>query len=343
MKPHNLRLAMSKSSRLETSYQEWCTNCRTSCVNLPPHKFRLQLSNLHFTNIADKDILAQQFQSTFNTLARGTSELDFSSMLWGTPQAKDLAEFLPHFKALTTLNLSYNPFGLHGVLALIPQLAGIPYLQSLRLRKCRGLNVTQGVACLSTALPKLEHCAHLDIGCNLFGDAGIAELSSSLSSMKLEKILLDGCGISSSGLGSLKLAGLPIRPLKEGGLDAQQLKDAGFLAKELKDSGFGVNQLREAGFSAAELSFLAKELKAAGHSAEMLKEAGFPAREINEAGYDLRQLREAGFKANQLTAAGYSTEELKKAGFHPIELVPLLCMDCWRQGDDVLAGVKFKC
>ena len=74
------------------------------------------------------------------------------------------------FTNCTTLVLSRNPFGVHGLSALLPMLTRMPQLASVSMQRCRGM-------CSDDAATKefasLSKCKKLDLSHNLFGDEGL--------------------------------------------------------------------------------------------------------------------------------------------------------------------------
>merc|ERR1719247_868578 len=140
LKPWDQRLNLARSTRTERTYDLFYTNCKASRPPpVTPAAFSDSLDACSFTNGSDSFPVKSLFQTAFQALTENARELDFSNLAWGEAQAKVLAEVLPFFTHCTSLNLSRNPFGVHGLSALFPLLPKMPRLESLSMQKCRGI------------------------------------------------------------------------------------------------------------------------------------------------------------------------------------------------------------
>ena len=308
IKPWDQRLNVQLSRGDEKSYHALRDNCKV-LRNPPvsPGNFKAQLSKRIFTNgKSDANIVVKLYISTFFALADTIENLDFSNLLWCLPQAIVLSRALPEFAKCSSLDVSKNPFGAHGVVVLMDGIAQMRQLRTLAMRCCRGLEVTANVSKWSQ---KLEHMnlQLLDVTENVF-DASSLKMLAQYDHFSLK---VDGSDFE------LKNAGFGAQQRKKQGRDAKQLKDAGYSPQQLKDAGFSLQELKGVGVSASELKAAgssATELKHARFSLQEIKETGATAVELKHAGFSLGELEQAGLGARELMNAGFSLQELKGVG-----------------------------
>jgi hypothetical protein len=82
-----------------------------------PENVRLLLQKKRFTSSADDSQVAELYAKFFEKVTK-VDELVFQGLEWGDDDVVELCEVLPHFKALTKLDLSENKIGPEGASAL---------------------------------------------------------------------------------------------------------------------------------------------------------------------------------------------------------------------------------
>ena len=70
--------------------------------------FREKVKTLHFTNGADKPVVAGLYEKMLRAALGGSKELNFMKAGWGDAEAVAFAESLPQCTRLKELNLSFN-------------------------------------------------------------------------------------------------------------------------------------------------------------------------------------------------------------------------------------------
>ena len=285
IKPWDQRLNVQLRKGDEKTYRALCDNCKVSrSPPVSPATFKAQLEKRCFTNArTDADIVVKLYTCTFASLAARTEELDFSHLLWCLPQATVLSRALPQFTKCSSLDVSRNPFGTHGVVVLMNGISKMPQLRTLLMKRCRGLEVAANVPKWCFNLEQMKNLELLDVSENAFDELGFAALAKYICF----KLRVDGSAAE----------------LKNAGFNAEQLMDAGFNLQQLRDAGFDARQLSEAGISAW-------ELQDAGFSLQLLNDAGL----LKFARFNAWELRDAGLSAEQLKDAGFSAEHVKDAG-----------------------------
>jgi len=81
---------------------------------LPDEVTRLLETEKKFTAGADIEVVDKLYRSFFDGASRFAQRLTFSGLQWGDAEARQLANVLSHFGALTTLDLSKNRVGAEG-------------------------------------------------------------------------------------------------------------------------------------------------------------------------------------------------------------------------------------
>ena len=130
---------------------------------LPPlsiAEFREKVGELHFTNGADREVVASIYERTLRSAFGGASKLMFNSCGWGPAAASSFAASLELCTRLETLDLEENALGDTGVCALAAALAAgaAPELKVLRLQRtdCGDAGLAAALGALAAAAPKLE-------------------------------------------------------------------------------------------------------------------------------------------------------------------------------------------
>ena len=89
----------------------------------PEHVAKLLHSGAKkFTNAADIDVVADLYKQYFCSITSAAQSLAFSELKWGDAQAAELAELLPRYTALRSLDLSFNQLGAVGAAKLVEAL-----------------------------------------------------------------------------------------------------------------------------------------------------------------------------------------------------------------------------
>ena len=106
------------------------------CVPLRPDVVRHLLhTEKKFTTDADKEVVADLYESFFNDVAGSCTKLDFSFLLWKDKEIRDLAGSLQFFEKLEKLDLSDNEIGDEGAVALAGALKDLKHLKLVKLRQ----------------------------------------------------------------------------------------------------------------------------------------------------------------------------------------------------------------
>jgi Leucine-rich repeat (LRR) protein len=105
----------------------------------------------HFTNGADRKLVARKFRDTCEHVFGTTLELDFDSLAWGDEEVDQLADVLKFCDKLEKLYLSNNSF------EHLPETIGnVTTLQNLNLSGCRNLRTLPDSLCRNPSLKVLD-------------------------------------------------------------------------------------------------------------------------------------------------------------------------------------------
>ena len=116
----------------ESALERVCAAARLT--PLLPDEVRRRLEHeKKFTASADVDVVDRLYRSFFEGATRFATRLDFSGLQWGDEEALRLAEVLPSFAALESLDLAKNSVGARGGVVLAECLSGSAVLTSLGL------------------------------------------------------------------------------------------------------------------------------------------------------------------------------------------------------------------
>ena len=109
--------------------------CRTRrCVPLRPDVVRHLHTEKKFTTDADKEVVADLYESFFNDVAGSSTVLGFPCLDWTDKEIRDLAGSLRLFEKLEELDLRGNEIGDEGAVALAGALRDLKHLRRLDLR-----------------------------------------------------------------------------------------------------------------------------------------------------------------------------------------------------------------
>lgn len=164
----------------------------------------------------------------------------------GNAGAAALARYLPRFRALESLDCSYNAIGNFGNSLLAASLCGVPTLKSLcwiedasRLRRGEGFD-SESVGALSAALVSTAALETLDLNGLNFGDAGMQKLAEvalpSLRSLLTLKLRNNAYGASGAATLAAALPRLPLKVLDLSGHVAFGDEGARVVAVALADN-----------------------------------------------------------------------------------------------------------
>ena len=104
------------------------------CVPLRPDVVRNLLhTEKKFTTDADKEVVADLYESFFNDVAGSCTELNFQYLDWTDKEIRDLAGSLRLFEKLEELDLRGNEIGNEGALALAGALKDLKHLREVDL------------------------------------------------------------------------------------------------------------------------------------------------------------------------------------------------------------------
>ena len=250
IKPWDQRLTIQQSSGDEVEYATLGQNCKVARrPPVTPATFEQELRARSFTSGTDSNIVKELYDRTFHDLSHSVTRLCFRNLLWSLEEARLLSQTLPMFVNCVEVDLSHNPFGIHGIRVLMDKIADMARLRSLGLQHCRGMGVAEEVRTWSPPLRRMAYCKVLNLSENTFGDAGIAILAPDLRAMpKLSELQIVGCDIGPAGVAFLKEAHFGVDMLQRAGLHMSDLRDGGFTVKDCMDGGFslesGVCQVR---------------------------------------------------------------------------------------------------
>jgi len=103
---------------------------------ITPEEFGKLLEVKHFTNgETDLPFVKSKYQETFNDVVGGATELLFSSLGWGDPEAMQLLALFPYARCLETLCLGANRITTFGAMALARTADKCPTLRSMDLSR----------------------------------------------------------------------------------------------------------------------------------------------------------------------------------------------------------------
>ena len=106
------------------------------CVPLRSDVVRhLLFTEKKFTTDADKEVVADLYESFFNDVAGSCAGLFFSGLHWTDKEIRDLASSLQFFEKLEMLNLVGNKITDEGAVALADALKDLKHLRRLDLRR----------------------------------------------------------------------------------------------------------------------------------------------------------------------------------------------------------------
>ena len=158
------------SSGDEVDYATLSQNCKVARrPPVTPSTFEQELRARSFTSGTDSKIVQELYDRTFRELSHSVTRLSFRNLLWSQDEARMLSETLPTFVNCLEVDLSYNPFGIHGIQVLMDKVADMTNLRRLSLQHCRGMNVADQVQTWSPSLRKMAHCEVLNLSENRFG------------------------------------------------------------------------------------------------------------------------------------------------------------------------------
>ena len=104
------------------------------CVPLRPDVVRhLLYTEKKFTTDADKEVVADLYESFFNDVAGSCTKLSFSGLYWTDKEILDLAGSLRLFEKLEELSLFGNEIGDEGAVALADALKDLKHLKFVAL------------------------------------------------------------------------------------------------------------------------------------------------------------------------------------------------------------------
>ena len=172
--------------------------------------FREKVKTLHFSNGADKPVVAGLYEKMLRAALGGSTELSFMQAGWGDAEAVAFAESLPLCTRLEKLDLRYNKIGNEGLTALARALAdgAAPKLEKLNVNYNKIGN--EGLTALARALadgaaPELDELnlsgndfSGADEGLRLLGQAKLPAL---------EKLELNRCNFNLAALAEGMQAG----------------------------------------------------------------------------------------------------------------------------------------
>ena len=121
--------------------------------------FREKVKTLHFSNGADKPVVAGLYEKMLRAALGGSKELTFDSAGWGDAEAVAFAESPPLCTRLEQLNVKGNEFGNEGLKALVRALhdGAAPELEELNLGMNDFSGADEGLRLLGQAkLPALK-------------------------------------------------------------------------------------------------------------------------------------------------------------------------------------------
>ena len=152
LKPPSRRLDISKFSevtRRVRGYAGIVTECTARGTHPPPllpETILLLLKNeKRFTNGSDVQVVAQLYKSFFDAVTPKQETLMLSHVGWGEPEVLQLAEALPHFLSLISIDLSDNGLDDAAIGALAEALAfSTRSVQELDISKSRGTDAGLG-------------------------------------------------------------------------------------------------------------------------------------------------------------------------------------------------------
>ena len=88
-------MAQCREPNLSTRRLSWRVACTRRCVPLRPDVVRHLLhTEKKFTTDADKEVVADLYESFFNDVAGSSTELDFPHLCWTDQAIRDLARSL---------------------------------------------------------------------------------------------------------------------------------------------------------------------------------------------------------------------------------------------------------
>mmetsp|Transcript_39430 Transcript_39430/g.91449 ORF Transcript_39430/g.91449 Transcript_39430/m.91449 type:complete len:530 (+) Transcript_39430:70-1659(+) len=149
-----------------------------------------------FSVPGDSPVVLERYNASFTELCNSRT-LDFSSMHWGAPEAKELALALPFFSVLQKLVLDSNRLDSEASLALAAALPQCAALETLHLYGNQLGKGTEAFAELATALAACPALKVVWLGNNGLGSEGAAALADALPQLSALRTL----GLAGNNLG----------------------------------------------------------------------------------------------------------------------------------------------
>ena len=169
-----------------------------------------------FTVPADADVVSRVYRGFFEDVATTVERLDFPTLSWGLSEAKSLAQTLPRFLQLSSLDVSHNDLGAEGGVALAPALTACTRLRSLNLAECN-LGALGGAA-IARAVGTHPVLTSLDVSLNV-NDECLADGSPfgvAIAAALCQSTSLRSVNLSSNCLGDGETTWLSVQAVESG-------------------------------------------------------------------------------------------------------------------------------
>ena len=116
--------------------------------------------------------MSRVYRTFFGAVSVSATSLSFSTLAWTAAEATALSAALPHFTALTSLDVAHNPIGPEGAVALATALEELPRLRTLDLSET-GMGAV-GVEAIARALETTPSLTELNLSMCV-DDANLAD------------------------------------------------------------------------------------------------------------------------------------------------------------------------
>ena len=172
-----------------------------------------------FSDPADAAVVSRVYRTFFGAVSVSATSLSFSTLSWTAAEATALSAALPHFTALTSLDVAHNPIGPEGAVALATALEELPRLRTLDLSETSMGAV--GVEVIARALETTPSLTELNLSMCV-EDASLADgpaVATALAAALAHCSSLTCLRLSSNNLGDGESGYLPASAVEGGPIE----------------------------------------------------------------------------------------------------------------------------
>ena len=172
-----------------------------------------------FSDPADAAVVSRVYRTFFGAVSGSATSLSFGTLAWTAAQATALSTALPHFTALTSLDVSHNPIGPEGAVALATALEELPRLRTLELSETSMGAV--GVEAIARALETTPSLTELNLSMSVDDDhlADGSAVASAVAAALAHCSSLTSLRLSSNNLGDGESGFLPVGAVEGGPIE----------------------------------------------------------------------------------------------------------------------------